>query len=43
MRFSIVNEDVVRTHLCDEAATARKVQESVAIHAALGPIAVERD
>jgi hypothetical protein len=41
MRFSTVDEDVACTHLSDEAATARKVQESVAIHAALGPIAVE--
>jgi hypothetical protein len=41
MRFSTVDEDIARTGLADEAATARKVKESVAIHAALGPIAVE--
>jgi hypothetical protein len=41
MRFSTVDEDVARIALPDEAATARKVQESVAIHAALGPVAIE--
>jgi hypothetical protein len=41
MRFSTVDEDVARTPLAAKAATARKVQESVTIHAALGPVAIE--
>src|SRR4051794_39230260 len=41
MRFLTVDEDAVRIAVPDEAATAHKVQESVAIHAALGPIAIE--
>ena len=41
MRFSTVDEDAARTALVAKAANARKVQESLAIHAALGPIAIE--
>jgi hypothetical protein len=41
MRFSSVDDDTARIALANEAATARKVQQSVAIHAALGPIAIE--
>ena len=41
MRFSTVDEDAARTALAAKAATARKIQESVAIHAALGPVAIE--
>jgi len=41
MRSSTVDVDAARTDLAHEAAIARKVQESVAIHAALGPIAIE--
>ena len=43
MRFSTVDEDAVRIALPDEAATARKIQESVAIHAALGRLRSRRD
>ena len=41
MRFSTVDEDIARDALPGKAETARKIQESVAIHAALGPIAIE--
>jgi hypothetical protein len=41
MRFSTVDEDAVQIALPSEAVAARKVQESVAIHAALGPVAIE--
>ncbi len=41
MRFLTVDEDVARTSLAVRAATARKVEASVAIHAALGPVAIE--
>jgi hypothetical protein len=41
MRFSTVDEDASRVDLSGEAAVASKVQESVAIHAALGPIAID--
>jgi hypothetical protein len=41
MRFSTVDEDAARTALAAKAAAARKIQESIAIHSALGPVAIE--
>jgi len=41
MRFSTVDEDAARISLPGEAETARRFHESVAIHAALGPMAIE--
>jgi len=41
MRFSTVDEDAARAALAANAAAARKAQESVAIHSALGPVAIE--
>jgi hypothetical protein len=41
MRFFSVDGDAARNPKGNEATTARKVHESVAVHAALGPIAIE--